>query len=153
MASFDCRLLVKLLLLLLLLLRFVLMILLLLLLVAILANRSVAVLAVIRRFAGGWSATCSSSSSSAEAGLQSLGDLGVDVLVHAAEQRIAALLVATRSGLFLALVLVREMRLRLVPGQTRRWLRRTTAAAGAKVLRFGVGIAPALALARLIQSI
>uniref|UniRef100_A0A8D8DZY1 (northern house mosquito) hypothetical protein n=1 Tax=Culex pipiens TaxID=7175 RepID=A0A8D8DZY1_CULPI len=36
-----------------------------------------------------------------------------------------------------------------VPAQTGRWLRRTTAAAGAKVLRFGVrvGIAPALALA------
>lgn len=121
----------------------------LLLLLVVLANRSVAVLALFRRFSGvGWSTT-----SSAEARLQSLGDLGVDVLVHAAEQRIAALLVATRRGTAvrrMVPVLVVLGRLLLgVPAQTGRWLRRTTAAAGAKVLRFGVrvGIAPALALA------
>lgn len=114
----------------------------LLLLVLVLANRAVAVLALFRRFSGvGWSATA------AEARLQSLGDLGVDVLVHAAEQRVTALLVATRRG-----TAVRRMvpvLLLGVPAQTGRWLRRTTAAAGAKVLRFGVrvGIAPALALA------
>lgn len=108
---------------------------LLLLLLKVLA--SVAVLALLRRFSAGGGPVTS------EAGLQSLGDLGVDVLVHAAEQRIAALLVATRSGSALVLVPVVLRLVRRRPGdQTGRWLRRTTAAAGAKVLRLAALAAP-----------